>query len=218
MGVRIRRGGRWWWLAIISAFVLVISGSGTALALWSAQVKGESIGIGAPVLGFAVIANGQTYAAEDQTDIIRMPLDFSGPSVATTNAGSAVAFEVSLLASPGYAMDYSWTVSASGPVFFEVEDPTECTPDNASRATYHPGDRVTGIRGAQTTTRTDLWCAVVLTVPGGTYTNTVTVTGTDAVNGTTTANSTWTIGVAGVSADEDFTIDIQPLVDEEGAS
>jgi len=217
MGVRTRRGGRWWWLAIISAFILVISGLGTALALWSAQVKGEGVEIGTPVVGFAVTIDEQTSVAQDQTVINRV-VDFTGPTAITTGAGSAVAFEVSMLVSPGYTMDYSLTSSSSAPVFFRIGDSAECTPDNLSYVTYNQGDLVPGIQGTVNTARTDLWCAVLFTAPPGTYKNTVTVAGTDATGTKTTATGTWTIGVAGVSNDGDFSMDIQPIVGEESAS
>ena len=220
MAEQVRRGGRWWWLAIIGAFILVISGSGTAVALWSAQVKDEDTQIGAPVLGFAVIANEQTYVAnlEGRQDTSDVPVDFSASTAVTTDAGSAVVFQVSMLASPGYEMDYSIDAEPATPVFFPVDDPSQCTPDNVPTTAYVLGESVAGIQGSHNSSRTDLWCAVLAAVPGGTYANTVTVEGIDANGAATSATSTWEVGVAGVSNQGEYTLNVQPIVGEEGQS
>ena len=178
--------GSWRPLLLGLALALVIgTGTGSTLALWMAQAAASPLAAQQAVLGLAVTKDQVTNAAASGAS----PAEFTiGQAEAATliadgpdaNGDFAVAvpFDVTLLASAGYGLDYSFDVATAQPdtvfglsttfVFFQVADPLECTVAKAASAkTYTVQQPVAGATGGQNAphTQVDQWCMVATVTP-----------------------------------------------------
>ncbi len=200
----------WAWLGAASLACTLGVGGGSAWALWSATDTSAEVILNQAAFGFAVTKASADPDANPVPDVASAGSDsvqFSfGPAEAVTLIASppdnqgrfwlAVPFDVTMLTSAGYGMDYALSSNDASddtilgwqgaePVFFQVENPGGCTPAAASQATaYDEGDTVKGIAAGTSTqqTQVDHWCAVIAIEPD-TYTNTATAQGTQ-VGGT----------------------------------
>ena len=169
------------------ALALVIgTGTGSTLALWLAQAAASPLAAQQAVLGLSVTKDQVTDAAASSAS----PAEFTigeaeaaaliadGPD-ANGDFAVAVPFDVTLLASAGYGLDYSFDVATAQPdtvfglpgttfVFFQIADLSECTVAQAASAqTYAVQQSVSGVSGGQNAPhiQVDQWCMVVTVTP-----------------------------------------------------
>jgi len=175
------------WLLLIGLAVAMAIGTGTGatLALWRAQAVASPLEAQQAVLGFAVtkdqvtdVASGASAAEFTIGQAEAETLVADGPD-ANGDFAVAVPFDVTMLASAGYGLDYSFDVATAQQdtvfglpgttfVFFPVTDLSECTVAQAASATtYAVQQPVTGITGGQNAPHTqgDQWCMVVTVTP-----------------------------------------------------
>jgi len=169
----------------LAVAMVIGAGTGTTLALWLAQAAASPLVAQQAVLGLAVTKDAVTDAATSAS-----PAEFTiGQAEAATlvadgpdaNGDFAVAvpFDVTLLASAGYGLDFSFDVAAAQQdavfglpgttfVFFQVADLSECTVAQiASAQTYAAQQPVAGVSGGQNAPhiQVDQWCMVVTVTP-----------------------------------------------------
>jgi len=197
--------------------LLAAVGPTVTWALWSDSATTAEIRFQPASFGFAVDWNDNISAIQRPDETVSIDI---GPTEAmalvaggTNDAGwmgLAVPFDITMMTSAGYAMDYvlelphfdSTTVLGWGgttPVFFQVSQPGECTVAAATTATPYDSDElVSGIDPGSGSPQTLVhhWC-VVFEIAPPMYQNSATAVGTDAVGGViaapTTINSSWRV-------------------------
>ena len=174
------------WLVGGAVVLAVATGTGVTLALWTAQDATADLSAGQAMAGLAVTKDDVTDVATSGADTAQFTIGPAeaqalvngGPDSAGTFA-VAVPFDVTLLASVGYGMDYGididtpqagtvFALPGTGPVFFPVDDPASCTVAKAATAPTSPAPvAVSGLPGGTSapSTQTDHWCLVVAVTP-----------------------------------------------------
>jgi len=237
-GFKSRRLG---WLAGLTV-ALVAGVGGTALALWLAQGQTAPLLAQKATIGFAVTKDAVSDAASSSADPVQFTIGQAeaatlvadGPD-ANGDFAVAVPFDLTMLTSAGYGMDYSIAMDAAQAgtvfglpgtqVFFPVDDPANCTVAAADTATpYQSPDPVTGIAGGGNLpqTQVDHWCLVVTVTPS-TYSPNVVASGTNVVEDPEAtaagADGTWSAYVIPDPALEpNLAVTITPLPQAAGAS
>jgi len=213
----------WRLIAIASTVAMLAVSTGTTLALWSQQVETEPLSVQAPVLGLAVTIDESTLWS-DSGQAVLVSVDPAAGQV--VNGVSAVAIDVDLLTSPGYAMGYTITPAEGthGVVLYPVESLDQCVPSLAGES-YTFGDPVPGITQSTGESLTDHWCALFLPSSGA-YTNKASATGTNFMGDTETSSevaptqatpgSVWSATVFAPSGDATAELILTPVVTEEG--
>ncbi|MCL2317314.1 MAG: hypothetical protein FWC46_09570 [Actinomycetia bacterium] len=187
------------WLATGVVALATATLTTAALALWAAQGATADLAPARAMAGFAVTKDDVSDIATGSADTVQFTI---GEAEATTlvddgpdgNGTFAVAvpFDVTLLASAGYGMDYSIDIATpqSGTVFglpgttavfFPVDDTAPCTVAEAATAQTYPAPvSVSGLAatGNAPGTQTDAWCLVESVTPP-TYTTTASGDGTN---------------------------------------
>ena len=187
----MRRALTWGPALVLAA--AIAGGASAAPALWAGQAHTDNLVAGQAAVGFAVTKDAVEDAATASTDTVQFTIG-EAEATALQDAGAdangdfavAVPFDVTMLTSAGYGMDYTIDIAAptadtvfglpGGPVFFLVSDPSGCTVDAAGTATpYTPSDPVTGLApGVQSArTQVDHWCLVYIVTPPSYSTNAV---------------------------------------------
>ncbi|MCL2317333.1 MAG: hypothetical protein FWC46_09665 [Actinomycetia bacterium] len=177
-------------LSWVGAGALVLAAGtagGVALALWAAHDATVDRVAGQAVAGFAVTKDGLTDVASGGADTVSFTIG-EAEATALVDAGPdangafavAVPFDVTLLVSAGYGMDYTIDIATppdgtvfglpgTGPVFFPVSDPGACTVAEAGNVqTSVAPVAVNGLAAGGTgapTARADHWCLVVSVNP-----------------------------------------------------
>jgi len=180
-------------LLIAAGVVLLAVGvrGSDALGLWMAQDQTTALSAGRALAGFAVTKDAATDVASSGSDTVQFTIG-AREAQALVDAGPdgdgtfavAVPFDVTMLASAGYGMDYTIDIATpqAGTVFdlpgkaafFPVGDPGQCTVAEAGTAqTSVAPVSATGLASGAIDphTQTDNWCLVVSVTPptaGGT--------------------------------------------------
>ena len=176
-------------------------GGGTAVALWAGQTNTSPLTAGQAVIGFAVTKDSVSDAATSSSEPVRFTVGRAEAS-ALVNAGPdanndfavATPFDVTMLTSAGYGLDYTIAIDAAqpgtvfglpgaGPAFFPVDNPAHCSV-GMKGATPLSG-LVVGIAAGTNapTTQTDHWC-LVITVTPPTYSASSSASGTNLLGNT----------------------------------
>jgi len=204
----MRRAHRFPWVPLVAIGVAaIVGGGGTTLGLWLAQTAPATLIVGQASMGLAVTKDGVDDAAASASDTVQFTIGAAeadslvndGPDGNGTFA-VAVPFDVTLLTSAGYGLDYSIDLASpqpdtvfglpgTGPVFFPVNDPSACTVAEAATAqTSAAPVSVTGLPAAGNAPqlRVDHWCLVVSVTPP-TYGASATADGINLLDSTETS-------------------------------
>jgi len=212
----MRRVRRWPWLAVtlLALIAALGGGDGATLGLWVAQTAPTALGASQSTLGLAVTKDHLDDVATSAADTVQFTIG-SGEATTLVDDGPAadgtfavaVPFDVTLLVSGGYGLDYTIDIASpqpdtvfglpgAGPVFFPVNDPSACTVAAAASAqTSTAPVPVTGLAGGGNAAQSqvDHWCLVVSVTPP-TYGASATADGTNLLDATETS-------VPGLAAD-----------------
>ena len=224
------------WVVLSAALALTLAfGSHQAYGMWSAGAATSKLTLQQATVGLAA-TKGEQKAVSSNGGAATLTIGKAeaqelvgdGPDGAG-RWGVAVPFEVTLLASGGYGLDYSLALGSpgSGTVFglpgaqrviFPLGGNVSCTVADARSAAPYAGGPVTGIApGASTAqTVTDQWCLAVL-VSDPTYTNVATASGTTPAGGTAYSqpdqdSTWWAYVIPDPGAEPDVRLAITPQV------
>ena len=203
------------WVPLLALSAAAVIGGGDKTAgLWVAQTSPSTLVAIQAAMGLAVTKGGVEDAATSASDTAQFTIGAAeaevlvddGPDGSGTFA-VAVPFDVTLLTSAGYGLDYTIDIDppqadtvfglpGTGPVFFPVSDASACTVAAAasaqtSTAPVAATGLASGVAGSQL--RVDHWCLVVSVTPP-VYGASATADGTNLLDSTETS-------VPGLAAD-----------------